>query len=358
MNGVLRIPLKGRPLVVESAPDSASPCPIGPRHYLAGPENRLVSFAVEVVLARRHNRFNPLVLHGSSACGKSHLAVGTALEWRRRHVHATVVAIQADEFARDYLMAQETDTLGAFRRRYRAAELFVLEDLDLLRIRPAGQDELAFTLDSLLASGSQVIITSRRAPTDAPWLSRRLASRLAAGIEVPISLPATPTRRELLCYFAQLRGVEVAPSAVDRLAEQITGSARELLGALVWLETNHQVAGGPMDVDEVNEYLSQRAPSKPPTVARIAARAAKRFALKSSDLKSSSRRRSVVRARGVAMYLSRELGGASLQDIGRYFGGRDHTTVLHSCRRTEQLAHSEPEVRQTILALREDLASG
>lgn len=358
MNGVISIPLTGRPLAVESAHFSATPRVVGPRDFLAGPENRLVCFAMEAVLDRGSDRYNPLVLCGPTASGKSHLALGAALEWRRRRPHAAVVACQADEFARDYLMALETDTLGTFRRRYRAAELFVLEDLDLLRCRPAGQDELAFTLDSLLSSGGQVIITCRRAPADAPWLLPRLAARLAAGIEVPISPPGIFARRELVRYFAQLRGLELTGLAVNHLAERVTGNARELLGALTWLESSRAAAGQKINRDDVEAYLAQLDRSKPPTVAQIATRAAKHFHLKTADLKGPSRRRGAVRARGVAMYLARELGGSGLQEIGRYFGGRDRTTVLHSCRRTEELARDEPDVHRAMLALREELSSG
>jgi chromosomal replication initiator protein len=358
VNGVISIPLTGRPLAHQSAHLPASPRVVGPREFLAGPENRLVCFAVEAVLHRQSDRFNPLVLCGGVATGKSHLALGAALEWRRRRPHAAIVAISADEFSRDYLMALENDTLSTFRRRFRTADLFVLEDLDQLRVRPAGQDELALTLDALIGSGRQVIVTCRRPPADAPWLAPRLAARLTAGVEVPISPPGMCARRELVKCFAELRGVELTNLAVDRLAERLTGNARELLGALTWLEFNHGRAGHTIDADDVEAYLSQVDRSKPPTVAQVAIRTAKYFRLKTAELKGPSRRRGVVRARGVAMSLAREVGGAGLQEIGRYFGGRDRTTVLHSCRRTEQLAHQESDVQQAIVALREVLLGG
>jgi chromosomal replication initiator protein len=165
------------------------------------------------------------------------------------------------------------------------------------------------------------------------------------------------TRRALVQRLADERGTRVDVESLDALAEGLTGSAPELFGALVYLERSAELEDEPIDVLRVSQYLAERSGAKEPTLRGIAVKTARHFALKVQELKSPSRRRTVVAARDVAMYLARQLTGRSFEEIGQFFGGRDHTTVLHGCRKTQRMLESDPAVRSTVQRLHQALSS-
>jgi chromosomal replication initiator protein len=356
VNGVFSIPLPGEPLTAE--PESATGLhrAAGLREFIAGPENVLLRAAIDEFLLTPQTPYNPLVLVGPSGAGKSHLARGIALEWHRRRPAATVLCIDAADFAREFSLAVETQGTGEFRDYYRTCELLVLEDLAHLKDKPAAEQELMLTLDALVELGSRIVVTAPFAPAELTFLSPMLRSRLTGGLVVPVARPDVLTRMELLRRLAAQRSLRLTDAAVTQLAESLDAAVPQLEGALMFLQaSNGDRDGHEIDATQVAEYLASRDERPQPTLREIATQTAKHFALKVTDLRSPSRRRTVATARYVAMFLARELTADSLVQIGGYFGGRDHATVLHGCRRTEELLRTDQQTQQAVTCLRQTL---
>ena len=299
---------------------------------------------------------SPLVLTGPPGTGKSHLAYGLHNEWRRRWPDDPVCYLPAVDFVRELNDAGESRNSQAWRSRYRSCRLFVLEDLGHLTANHAAQVELIHALDAFADSRSQVVITSRLTIDELPALLPGLRSRLQAGLAVSLNLPSSDTRQVLLERLVTARNTPITAEALAALAEGLAFTVPELFGALLYLENSALLDGGRIELEQAQQLIAQRAGGRAPSIRGIAAQTAKHFALKLPDLKSASRRRAVVIARGVAMYLSRQLTDKSLEQIGNYFGGRDHTTVAHGCRKTEDLIENDPSTRQAVLHLHRTLA--
>jgi len=191
-----------------------------------------------------------------------------------------------------------------------------------------------------------------------PGIMPALQSRLTAGLTIPLAPPGAETRLAVLQQLAALRNADLPEPVAQALAEGLTGTVSELVGALLHLMMKARLGDDqqPIDMPSAKQYLSMRSrKQRQPSLHEIALATARHFSLRLSDLRSPVRQRALVTARGVAVYLARHLTGESLQEIGRYFGGRDHTTVIHSCRRTEELFETDPAIREAINALQKDL---
>ena len=343
---IARIPLSGRNDYLQGSQEEglkrlATDC------FYAGSENPLVEVAVQSVLNNRATRFNPLMFCGPPGTGKSHLACGLADQCRRSH-RSRVICVSAKEFAHELADAFEVNAVVEFRVKYRECSLLVLEDIEKLAGRSASQVELIHMLDSLLERGSQVILTASEPPTRLEQIYPTLASRLGAGLVVVLVPPGLPVRSALLRHWAGRRHINLAEPVAQILAEGIQGTAPELMAAFEELEQTALLDGRVIDADSARSYLRRRSAEHEPPLSAIAVRTARYFSLRLGDLRGPSRRRAVVTARDVAMYLARSLTRNSLEQIGHYFGGRDHTTVLHGCRKTGNLVKTDPAVRQAI----------
>jgi chromosomal replication initiator protein len=343
---VVTIPFRGQPLPRDPRLDGDGPTTVGP--FFAGRENLLVEPAIEDVLCRQPAVYNPLVLCGPSGTGKSHLARGIAAAWQGRYPGQRVVSTVAVDFARGLAEAIEAQSIEDFRAHWRGADLAVFEDVADLAGRGAAQEELIRTLDVLLEDGAQVVVTARSAPAGLDGLSPALRSRLMAGLSVPLSSPGPDSRRAVLRQWSKLRRLDLADAIVELLVDGLEGTVPELVGAMVQLEVPARHAARPIDAVTVRRFLAKRPRAGRPQIRDIAAATARHFSLKLGDLRGAARRRPVVAARDVAMFLTRQLTKETLQGIGQYFGGRDHSTVLHGCRKAEQLLQSDPAIRQAV----------
>ncbi len=353
MDGVIDIPIPAPKIPVgdgNRGPESPS---LGLEEFVAGEENRSVEVLIRATLDDKSASYNPIVLFGPSGTGKSHLARGLITPWKATHRRTRVITTTAADFARELADAIETQAIDDFRRRYRRVNLLVLEDVAELADKPAAQEELAQTLDALVSEQRQVVATARVAPGQLAELSVRLRSRLEAGLAVPLVRPGSQTRRVVLRRLAQRRDIELIDAAAGVLAEGLNVTVPELCGALLQLEMPARLAGGVIDADAARRYLCDRRALRQPSLREIASATAKSFSLKLSDLRSPSRRRAVVLARGVAMYLARRLTDNNYQQIGRYFSGRDHTTVMYGCRRTESLLKTDAAMREAVERLQQ-----
>jgi chromosomal replication initiator protein len=341
--------------------------------FIAGPENRLAAVAIESLLQERPSHYNPLVLLGAPGTGKSHLARGLSDCWATRHSlpPASVVYFAAADFANDLKAAIEDEATQRFRERVREASLLVIENLSQLQTRHVAQQELIHSLDAVVNQGGQVVVTSHTSPERIANFSPDLCSRLAAGLTVPLTAPAAATRLAIVERLAELRSIPITAPAARVLADGLNGIAPELLGALLQLDvqsqltldsaaassdSNNEIGARTIDNRAVRQWLADRRLRLQPSLRTIANLAAKYFGLRVAELISPSRRRAVVQARAIAMYLGRQLTAKSLEQLGKHFGGRDHTTVLHSYRSIEARLQSDPTTRRAVADIRKALA--
>lgn len=300
--------------------------------------------------------YGPLVLYGSSGTGKTLLCDVLVDEWRRRLPEHRIVRLEGTEFARRYAQAVDADEIERFRTDLRGADLFVLEDVQRLGTKQPAQYELLHTLDALEARGAYVALTLDVPPPQLSHLPAGLVSRLSAGLVVGTAPPSAATRRAIAGRFAAARRWTVDAKALDLLAADLETGVPELLGTMATLEATARAEGTTLDAAAVRRYLDRRAIETAPTLKAVAEAAARQFGLTMGDLKSGSRRKTAVAARDAAVFLARRLTNKTLQEIGAYFGGRDHTTILHSIRKLETALQTDATTRQMLDALRSRLA--
>jgi chromosomal replication initiator protein len=292
------------------------------------------------------------VLHGSSGTGKTLLCDVLVDEWRSRFPEHRLVRLDATEFARRYAQAVDADAIEPLRTEWRGADLLVVEDLQRIGSKQQAQWELLHTLDALEQRGSYVVVTLETPPSQLDALLPGIVSRLTAGLVVATAPPSTATRRAIIERFATARRWNVEAKVLDILAADLETGVPELLGTMAGLEASARADDQSFDAAYVRRYLDHRADTRAPTLKAIAETTARHFGLKVADLKSSSRRRTAVAARDAAVFLARRMTNKSLQEIGAYFGGRDHTTILHSFRKIEASLGGDAVVRQTFETLR------
>jgi chromosomal replication initiator protein len=353
-NGIQTIPLVSR--IAGSADDAVRPAhPLS--EFVAGPENQVAVVALTTVMERRAGLYSPLVLHGPHGCGKSHLAHGLVAWWSQKHPEEHVCCLPAAEFAREHAAAVAQQQLDAWRREKRRVQLLVIEDLGQLAGKRAAQHELLHLLDDLADREALVVITARSLPAYSTALLPTLRSRLSAGLVVTLALPSPATRRAILARLANDRGMALSKRTIHSLADSLATSVPALTSALLELELEARASGKAIAPRRVREYLTQRDSAQRPNLRQIAALTAKHFGLTLTELKSSARRQSLVAGRGVAMYLARQLTDKSFEQIGAFFGGRDHSTVLHGCQKTERLISRDLAIRQAVTEVRRRLCA-
>lgn len=342
--------------------------------YVVGPENCLLAHVSADLLADKCP-YNPLVLHGPTGVGKSHLARGLARHLSRQLPTGSVLFQTGVEFVeafvgswqlsssqlgesaaapveqttepRDPLQETHESAESEFRNPYLKLRWWILDDLALLAGKPASQAALCGLLDELWARGGRFIATARVSPGGLHELSLPLRARLSSGLAVSIAPPGCEARQAILERVALERGLELSAEACRTLAEGLAVNARELAGALLFLDMATRVQRRAITADDARAFVADSLRRPEPELKRIAKVVAAHFALKTSDLRGASRRQTVVAARGLTIYLARELTSLSLEEIGRFFAGRDHSTVLHAVRTTAERIENEPDLANT-----------
>ncbi len=360
VSGIFSIPLEAYDSQSNAAHGDSVPREVVLREYIGSEENRLVQLAADSLLDR-HPQYNPLVLYGPTGTGKSFLALGLAERWRIKYPQDAVIVTCGPDFARSYANAVDTDNLTAFRKKARSADLFVLDDVQQMRQKQAAQGELARAIDDLLQRGSAILMTDNTPPSVDKSLLGALRSRLLSGLVVPLAAPGPPARKLLLHRLAAMHEVSFSDDAIELLAgTSLDDSSRQLTvprlnHAVIQLGHGDNADKQKVNVHHVRQFLNDRAEQQQPTLRIITTLVAKHFSFTARELRGSSRRRNVVRARGVAMLLAWNMTNNSLEAVGKYFGSRDHTTVLHACRKTETRQETDPAIARALEELRSQL---
>ena len=314
----------------------------GSDSFFAGPENALVRSLVRLAETPLVTA-NPLVLYGPSGVGKSSLALALAACRRDRCGLASVIVTTGPDFARALASAVENDSITDHRAENHRCDLLVIDDLHRLANKPAAQQFLISALDTLQKRGSLVIATLSRSPQATSGLAPPLISRLMGGLVVRLALPGPLARRELVRQTAARANLRLSEQDIDRLARYSDHTAEHCLSAAKIRQLVLQLAAGnnlgPQPVAAKSHKMLCR---------RVISLVAKHSALSVSELRGKSRRQAVADARGLTMYLIRRLASISYADVGRLFGNRDHTTVLHACRKVETQLKSDHNLRLTV----------
>jgi len=356
VDGVVRIPLDGQELSCDGEASDRRKAAVL-RCFLAGPENRLVPTVATSVL-NGDISWGPITFYGPSGVGKSLLVRGLARQYASRHADSNVLVLPANDICREFGRGFDGVETANFTRAHREADLLIVEDIDELNDRFLAQEELVRMLDAVGGRNGLVILTCRFSSFQFKQLIPPLSSRISSGLAIPIALPLQATRRALLLEWSQMLEIGFTKEALALLADESSFSAPRIRSALVSLAYgSHHKQQIPIDLEAVQNFLRKYHAENRLGLRVIAVTAARHFGLKLADLKSPSRQRAIVEARAVAMYISRRRTDRSLEQIGGYFGGRDHTTVLHNCRRTESLVKTDPTIQNAVAKLESTLFS-
>jgi chromosomal replication initiator protein len=323
--------------------------------WISLPENRAAQAAAERVASGTSRRsLNPLFLHGSTGTGKSHLASALVARVIERTPDRLTSLTTANEF--ETLVRESADAhvnAAADLQTLRESDFLVVEDVQHLSERAS--EAFVQLLDHCVARGQQVVVTANCGPAKLSRLPTRLTSRLAAGLVVGLEPPSSESRLHFLKDRARRRGLLVADQLLEWLAENGTGSVRQLEGAFARLEGLVRLSPDALNVDTLAEHFRTDADANRATVARIVARVCDHFEVEPRKLQIQGRSPSAAVPRQVSMYLARRLTGLSLRQIGDYFGGRDHTTVMHACRKVEKCLKNDVQFSGTVRLLQADL---
>ena len=334
-------------LILEETPAPAERDPSAPNFdpryrfetFIVGKANEVAATAARTLATSTSVNFNPLFIHGGTGRGKTHLlhAIGHAFLSHNRG--SRVVSMSAEKFMVEFIRAlKENDTIG-FKQRLRSADLLLIDDVQFIAGKDSTQEEFFHTMNEIITAGRRLVITSDRAPQDLDGIAPRILSRLSWGLVADINAADYELRFNII------------------LASRVTSSVRELEGALNRIGAYAMMTGREIDVAFVEEVLANvlRANQRRISIDEIQTQVAEHYRIRKAEMTSARRAREVARPRQVAMYLSKQLTPKSLPDIGRRFGGRDHTTVIHAVRQIEKLRAADAELDADIRLLMRQL---
>lgn len=327
--------------------------------FVEGKSNQLGLAASKQVSDNPGGAYNPLFIYGGVGLGKTHLmhAVGNALAEKNRD--AKIVYLHSERFVADMVKALQLNAINDFKRYYRSVDALLIDDIQFFAGKERSQEEFFHTFNALLEGGQQIILTCDRYPKEIHGLEERLKSRFGWGLTVAVEPPELETRVAILMKKADQVGMDLPHDAAFFIAQRIRSNVRELEGALKRVIANAHFTNRAVDVDLVREALKDllALQDKQVSIENIQRVVADYYKIKVSDVLSKRRSRSVARPRQVAMSLAKELTNHSLPEIGDAFGGRDHTTVLHACRKIKELQEEDADIREDVKNLLRSLTT-
>ena len=319
--------------------------------YVVGPQNKMAYAAARAVAEKPAEHYNPLFIYGDSGLGKTHLLYAIAHQVRQRQPEARIVYIKGDDFINEFIELVRAGRGSEFRAKYRDADLLLVDDVQFVAGKEQVQNEFFHTFNTLYEAGRQIVLTSDRPPSEMHLLDDRLRTRFEWGLLVDVQPPDFETRLAIVKNKAAQWGTVIDDDIAKYIAENVTSNVRQLEGTMNKILAYRDLIGREMDADAahraVEDFMKKNA-NLAPTAAMIITETSRYFGIDEEVIKGSSRSREVVNARQAAMYLVRRMTNLSTPDIGREFGKRDHTTVLHSLEQIEKKMKSDPVFNQTI----------
>src|SRR3989338_106198 len=317
-------------------------------NFVEGKSNQLARAAAWQVADNPKHGYNPLFLYGGVGLGKTHLMHAVGNHLLAKNPNAKVVYLHSERFVADMVKALQLNAINEFKRFYSSVDALLIDDIQFFAKKERSQEEFFHTFNALLEGGQQVILTSDRYPKEIEGLEERLKSRFGWGLTVAVEPPELETRVAILMKKADQAKVDLPHDAAFFIAQRIRSNVRELEGALKRVIAHSHFMGRDITIELIRESLKDllALQDKLVSIDNIQRTVAEYYKIKISDLLSKRRSRSVARPRQVAMALSKELTNHSLPEIGDAFGGRDHTTVLHACRKIAELKESDADIRE------------
>jgi len=338
--------------------------PLDPRFtfdsFITGKSNELARAAALRVAESPTVTYNPLFLYGGVGLGKTHLMHAIGWHIRQRFPERRVVYLSAEKFMYQFIRALRFKDTMAFKEQFRSVDVLMIDDIQFIAGKESTQEEFFHTFNALCDQNRQIIVSGDRSPSDLEGIEERMRSRLGWGLVADIHPTDFELRLSILQAKAEKNGlINIPQDVLDFLARRITSNVRELEGALNRISAYASLVGKPVTVQSAQEVLQDllRANDRKVTIEEIQKRVAEHYSIRFADMHSPRRARAVARPRQVAMYLAKQLTSRSLPEIGRKFGGRDHTTVMHAVRKIEELREIDAAFAEDIDLLRRKLES-
>ncbi len=322
--------------------------------FVIGENCRYAQAASRAVAEAPAKAWNPLFLYGGVGLGKTHLmqAIGQSILARKKN--AKVMYLSSEKFTNEFIDAIQHSTLVKFRRRYRLADVLLIDDIQFLAGKERSQEEFFHTFNALFDGHKQIVLSSDRPPSEIPNLEQRLVSRFEWGLAAELQPPDIETRMAILRKKSEAMKIKLAPDIFEFLAQKIRTNVRRLEGALMRVASFSSLSGRELTRENVEHLLKdilQEEARKTVTIDQIQRKVAEHFDVRLADMTSKRRPANIAWPRQVAMYLARELTKSSLNEIGEAFGGRDHGTVMHACKLVKKKAAGDDKLRQIVSML-------
>lgn len=333
--------------------------PLDPRFtfesFIVGKPNELAFAAAKRVADSTQVSFNPLFLYGGVGLGKTHLMHAIAWHIRKTTPHRQVMYLSAEKFMYQFVRAMRFKDTMSFKEKFRSIDVLMIDDIQFIGGKEATQEEFFHTLTALMDQGRQIIVSADKSPHELEKIEDRLRSRLGWGLCADLHPTTYDLRHGILHAKAGSMKCAVPEKVLEFLAHRITSNVRELEGALNRIIAHSQLIGRPITLETCQELLTDllRATSRRVTIEEIQKKVAEHYNVKLADMHSPRRARAVARPRQVAMYLAKQLTTRSLPEIGRKFGGRDHTTVIHAVRKIEELRGGDHSLSEDVELLKQ-----
>ena len=326
-------------------------------NFIEGMSNRMALAAARAVADNPGSLYNPLFIHGGVGLGKTHLLQAVCQAILQRRPEAKVIYLSCEDFVNAYVYALRKGQLESFRARYRKAGILVMDDIHFLAEKEGSQEEFFHTFNAIHLAGRQIILSSDQPAQDIRSLTRQLLSRFRSGFEARIMAPNYETRLAILRRKADVRNWEIPQEVLEYVASVVETNIRELEGALTQVVAYAGLAARPFSLDLAKEVLreSEAPPRASTSVAEIQRIVARYYEKRVSDFQSRRWTKSTSQARQMCIYLCRKLTGASLEELGRQFGGKDHSTMLYSIRKIEKLLPDNTTLKNDLETLKREI---
>ena len=319
--------------------------------FVVGASNQFAHASAVAVAEQPARRYNPLFFYGSPGLGKTHLLHAIGNQLLKKNPSARVAYLSAEKFVNEFIESIQHGRMPQFRTKYRDSyEMILIDDIQLIAGKNKCEEEFFHTFNALYGSKRQIVLTSDRPPKEIEGLEERIRTRFECGLIADITIPEIETRIAILKAKAERDDIYLPDDVATFLASHIKTNVRELEGVLIRLQAQASLSGAEISLEMAKHELRTSIPEEGPhfTIESIQSAVAKHFHMKAQDLKATSRKSSVAVPRQIAMYLIRKYTGLGFKDIGQYFGGKDHTTIIHACNKIEKSLDSDRTIREAV----------